>query len=149
MPEVQLFTIGFTRKPAEKFFALLRSSGAKRIVDVRLNNVSQLAGFAKRDDLKFFAREICDMDYVHVPELAPTKDILDAFKKGRGEWNMYVDLFLQLMEERKVEHSVPKQLIDQGCLLCSEDKPDHCHRSLVAEYLQRQWDEKLTIRHLV
>ncbi len=148
MSEIELFTIGFTRKPAEKFFELLRSSGAKRIVDVRLNNVSQLAGFAKRDDLRFFARELCEMDYVHVPELAPTKDILDAFKKNGGDWNVFEDLFLQLMEERQVEHSVPKDLVDRGCLLCSEDKPDQCHRRLVAEYLQRKWDGQLIIKHL-
>jgi len=148
MPEMEIFTIGFTRKPAEKFFHLLQSSGARRIVDVRLNNVSQLAGFAKRDDLKFFVRELCSMEYVHVPDLAPTKDILDAFKKNGGNWEVYVDLFLQLLEERQVERSVPKELLDRGCLLCSENKPDHCHRRLVAEYLRDKWDEKLTITHL-
>ena len=148
MPEMEIFTIGFTRKPAEKFFHLLQSSGARRIVDVRLNNVSQLAGFAKRDDLKFFVRELCSMEYVHVPDLAPTKDILDAFKKNGGNWEVYVDLFLQLLEERQVERSVPKELLDRGCLLCSENKPYHCHRRLVAEYLRDKWDEKLTITHL-
>ena len=148
MPEIELFTIGFTQKTAERFFDLLRSSGARRIIDVRLNNVSQLAGFAKRDDLKFFAREICGMDYVHIPQLAPTKDILDAFKKDGGDWDVYADSFLGLMEKRKIEHSVPKELIDRGCLLCSEHKADYCHRRLVAEYLQQKWDEELTIRHL-
>lgn len=148
MPEMQLFTIGFTQKTAQRFFELLRDSGAKRIIDVRLNNVSQLAGFAKRDDLKFFAREICGMDYVHVPELAPTKDILDAFKKEGGHWDVYKNSFLNLMSERKIENSVPKELIDRGCLLCSEDKPDHCHRRLVAEYLQKKWGNELTIKHL-
>ena len=148
MPDMEVFTIGFTKKPAERFFRLLRASGAKRIVDVRLNNVSQLAGFAKRDDLKFFLRELCNMDYVHVPELAPTKDILDAFKKHDGDWEVFVDLFLRLMEDRQVERSIPKDLIDGGCLLCSEDRPDHCHRRLVAEYLQEKWDQELSIRHL-
>ncbi len=148
MADIELFTIGFTRKPAERFFELLRSSGAKRIVDVRLNNVSQLAGFAKRDDLKFFAHEVCDIDYVHIPELAPTKDILDAFKKHGGDWNEYVHQFLQLMEERHVEDSVPIELIDRGCLLCSEDKPNHCHRLLVAQYLERKWNGDFTIKHL-
>ncbi|MDY0166864.1 MAG: DUF488 domain-containing protein [Thermoguttaceae bacterium] len=149
MSEMEVFTIGFTRKTAERFFHLLRSSGAKRIVDVRLNNVSQLAGFAKRDDLTFFAREICDMDYVHVPDLAPSKDILDAFKKNGGDWEKYAEEFLRLLEERQVEKSVPKEVIDRGCLLCSEDKPDHCHRRLVAEYLRDKWNDELTIRHLV
>ncbi len=148
MPDIELFTIGFTRKSAERFFGLLRSSGARRIVDVRLNNVSQLAGFAKREDLEFFARELCNMDYVHLPELAPNKEILDAFKKDGGAWNVFAESFLQLMNERQIERSIPKELIHQGCLLCSEDKPDHCHRRLVAEYLQEKWDESVSIRHL-
>lgn len=148
MPEIELFTIGFTRKSAERFFGLLRVSGAKRIVDVRLNNVSQLAGFAKRDDLAFFLREICDMEYLHLPELAPTKEILDAFKKHGGDWNVYQDLFLQLMEERKVENSVPKDVMDRACLLCSEDRPDQCHRKLVAEYLEGKWGTGMAVTHL-
>ena len=77
---MKVFTIGFTKKPAGRFFGLLRESGARRIVDVRLNNVSQLAGFAKRDDLAYFLAEICGMEYVHLPELAPTKEMLDDFK---------------------------------------------------------------------
>ena len=148
MPEIELFTIGFTRKPAERFFGLLRASGAKRIVDVRLNNVSQLAGFAKRDDLSFFLHEICDMEYMHIPEMAPTKEILEAFKKHGGDWNVYEELFLQLMEERRIEHSTPKNVIHRACLLCSEDRPDQCHRRLVAEYLNDKWDEDLVIKHL-
>jgi uncharacterized protein (DUF488 family) len=149
MSEIELFTIGFTKKSAGKFFNLLRSSGARRILDVRLNNVSQLAGFAKRGDLEFFAREVCDMDYVHVPELAPTKDILDAFKKNGGGWEVYSREFLRLMEERGIEESLPLEMIDRGCLLCSEDKPDNCHRLLVAEYLQRKWSGKFAIKHLI
>ncbi len=149
MPDIEVFTIGFTRKSAERFFGLLRSSSAKRIVDVRLNNVSQLAGFAKREDLEFFARQLCNMDYVHLPELAPTKEILDAFKKNGGDWDVYADSFLRLMEERRIESTIPKELIHQGCLLCSEDEPDHCHRRLVAEYFQQKWDELVSIRHLL
>ena len=148
MPDIELFTIGFTRKSAEKFFGLLRSSGARRIVDVRLNNVSQLAGFAKRDDLKFFAQEVCGLDYVHVPELAPTKEMLDAYKKQGGDWDHYAEEFLQLMEERRIEDSLPLELIDRGCLLCSEDKPDNCHRLLIAEYLERKWSGDFAITHL-
>lgn len=148
MPDIELFTIGFTSKSAQKFFNLLHSSGARRIVDVRLNNVSQLAGFAKRDDLKFFAQEICGIDYVHVPELAPTKDMLDAYKKHGGNWDEYARQFLQLMEERQIEDSIPLELIDRGCLLCSEDKPDNCHRLLVAQYLRQKWSRSFEIRHL-
>jgi uncharacterized protein (DUF488 family) len=145
---MKVFTIGFTRKTAEKFFGKLRSSGAKRIVDVRLNNVSQLAGFAKRDDLRYFARHICDMDYVHVPELAPTQAILDEYKKHKGDWAVYERKFLALMAERRIEEKMPKELIDGGCLLCSEDKPHHCHRRLVAEYLKEKWGE-VFVEHLL
>jgi len=144
---VNLFTIGFTKKNAEKFFGLLRGSGAKRLVDVRLNNVSQLAGFAKKDDLAFFVKEICRMEYVHVPELAPTQDILDDFKKNKCDWAVYEQKFLDLMRQRKIESTVPRNLVEEGCLLCSEDKPHHCHRRLVAEYLKEHWGE-VEIKHL-
>jgi uncharacterized protein (DUF488 family) len=151
MAKIQIYTIGFTQKSAKKFFELLRSSGAERIVDVRLNNVSQLAGFAKKEDLKYFAREVCDLDYVHIPELAPTKDILDAYKKQGGDWAIYADEFLRLMAERRVEDSVPKEMLDKGCLLCSEHEPDHCHRSLVVQYLQGKWNcsTNMEARHLM
>ena len=136
-----IYTIGFTKKSAEVFFTKLRNSGAKMLVDVRLNNVSQLAGFAKKDDLRFFLREICGMDYVHLPDLAPTKDILDEYRGNKGDWIVYEDKFLSLMEKRHIEKSIPRSIVDDGCLLCSEDKPHHCHRRLVAEYLQRHWGE--------
>lgn len=146
---MNLFTIGFTKKPADKFFNLLRTAGVKRIVDVRLNNVSQLAGFAKKDDLKFFAKEICGIDYVHVPELAPTQELLDAYKKQGGDWSVYEAEFLRLMERRQIEKSVSKEIIDEGCLLCSEDKPHYCHRRLVAEYLAQHWNDSVVVKHLV
>lgn len=149
MTEIKLYTIGFTHKPAERFFELLGTSGAERIIDVRLNNTSQLAGFAKRDDLQYFARALCGMDYVHVPELAPTKEMLDAFKKHGGNWETYRGLFLRLLEERQVELTIPEELIDRGCLLCSEHKPDLCHRLLIAEYFRDRWDGGVDVRHLV
>ena len=144
---MNVYTIGFTKKSAQAFFGLLEDSGARRVVDVRLNNVSQLAGFAKRDDLAYFLKEICDMDYVHLPQLAPTKDLLDAYKRGRIDWASYERSFLELMAERAVEDSVPQELIDGGCLLCSEDKAHHCHRRLVAEYLEQCWGS-FDVRHL-
>lgn len=140
-------TIGFTQKPASKFFNLLRSSGARRVVDVRLNNSSQLAGFAKRNDLAFFLHEVCDMEYVHLPILAPTKDMLDEYRKGGGDWDRYEDRFLSLMQERAAEKEVPKEVIDGGCLLCSEAEPHRCHRRLVLEYLREHWGD-LEIGHL-
>lgn len=121
-------------------------AGAKRLVDVRLNNVSQLSGFAKRDDLRYFAKEICGIEYQHIPELAPTKDILDRFKKNGGDWSEYEHKFLKLMQERRIEN-VDRELLDDGCLLCSEDKPHHCHRRLVAEYLKQHWGD-VDIVHL-
>ena len=144
---MKLFTIGFTKKPARRFFELLGSSGAKRVVDVRLNNVSQLAGFAKRDDLAYFLKEICRMDYVHLPTLAPTKQMLDRYKKKRGDWATYERDFLELMKERRIEGTVPREMIADGCLLCSEDRSDHCHRRLVAEYLKHHWGD-VEVAHL-
>ncbi len=139
MSDIRIFTIGFTNKSAQKFFSTLRSANVKRVVDVRLNNTSQLAGFSKRDDLAYFLREMGGIDYIHVPELAPTQQLLDAYKKCKGSWAAYEQDFLSLMEARKIESSVARSLVEDGCLLCSEDKAHHCHRRLVAEYLARRW----------
>ncbi len=136
---IKLFTIGFTQKSAEQFFTLLTQAGVRRVVDVRLNNSGQLAGFSKKDDLVFFLRELGGIEYVHVPDLAPTKDILDAYKKHKGSWPVYEQEFLSLMEKRRIDESVAKDVMNQGCLLCSEHKPHHCHRRLVAEYLASRW----------
>jgi uncharacterized protein (DUF488 family) len=136
---MRIFTIGFTKKPAEDFFCRLCRSGARCIVDVRLNNVSQLAGFAKRDDLAYFLREICGMDYVHRTDLAPTQELLDGYRKGKGGWVAYERQFLDLMKGREIEKHIPQEIIAEGCLLCSEDKPHYCHRRLVAEYLRERW----------
>src|SRR3990172_12666306 len=144
---MKIFTIGFTRKSAEQFFKRLKQPGLERIVDARLNNVSQLAGFTKKDDLRFFLREICHIDYVHLPELAPTKDILDAYRKNGGDWQTYERRFLALMVKRRVEETIDKKLIAGGCLLCSETTPEHCHRRLVAEYLHEKWGD-VDIQHL-
>lgn len=138
---MKLFTIGFTKKTARDFFGLLQKEGVKRIVDVRLNNVSQLAGFAKKNDLAYFLEKICNVEYVHTPELAPTKEMLDDYKKRGGDWETYEEKFLSLMKERKVENTLPKQIVSEGCLLCSEHKPHHCHRRLVAEYLKSHWGD--------
>ena len=143
----KVYTIGFTKKSASEFFGLLKESGAKRVVDVRLNNVSQLAGFAKRDDLAYFLRRICRMDYVHRPDLAPTKEMLDAYRNEHRDWATYEREFLALMDERRVAKRGIKRIISNACLLCSEDVPDNCHRRLVAEYLQRHWGD-VEITHL-
>jgi len=142
---MKIFTIGFTKKSAETFFARLQKAGVRRLVDVRLNNVSQLAGFTKRDDLKYFTRVICGIDYVHIPELAPSSDILNAYRKQKnGDWSLYEQQFLDLMRSRHIEETVSRDLLDGGCLLCSEHEPDRCHRRLAAEYfLERLGDIEL------
>jgi uncharacterized protein (DUF488 family) len=138
---MRLFTVGFTKKSAEEFFGRLERSGASRLVDVRLNNVSQLAGFTKKDDLRFFTEAICGIPYVHLPVLAPTQAMLDAYKKAKSGWEAYERQFLGLMADRQVEHAVSREDLVGACLLCSEDRPDHCHRRLVAEYLMRHWGD--------
>jgi uncharacterized protein (DUF488 family) len=142
---MKLFTIGVTKTTAEHFFDRIKGSGAKCIIDVRLHNVSHLAGFAKRDDLRYFARAICGIDYRHVVSLAPTQAILDKIKNG-GDWLEYESSFLDLMEARQVEN-MNRTTLEGGCLLCVEDKPDYCHRRLVAEYLKRHWTN-IAINHL-
>ncbi|MES2526565.1 MAG: DUF488 domain-containing protein [Bdellovibrionota bacterium] len=130
-----MFTIGFTKKTAEVFFTKLMEAGVKRLIDTRLNNVSQLAGFAKRDDLQFFLKTVGGIEYIHELAFAPTQEMLDDFKNGHGDWKIYEKQFLKLMKQRKIEDLYPKEFYEDACLLCSEDKPHHCHRRLVAEYL--------------
>ncbi len=117
-------------------------------MDVRLNNVSQLAGFAKKNDLKYFLKEICNLDYAHIQDLAPTKEILDPYKKGNVSWEVYENNFLNLMAKRNIER-IDKKLLENSCLLCSEHKPHHCHRRLVIEYLNEHWDTDFEVKHLI
>ena len=139
---MEIFTIGFTKTPAAEFFGKLRRAGIRRLIDVRLNNTSQLASYAKRDDLQYFLSALCDAQYVHEPLLAPTKEILDAFKKERGSWDVYQQQFLQLLAERDVEHKIGRDLFSvPTVLLCSEKTAEHCHRRLVLEYLQARWGD--------
>jgi uncharacterized protein (DUF488 family) len=145
---MSVYTIGFTQKNAERFFTLLRNSNAKCLVDVRLNNVSQLAGFAKRDDLKFFLRELCGADYLHAPLLAPEEAALKAYKNKEMVWSEYESRFLDLMERRSIETRFAPQDLEGACLLCSEHQPHQCHRRLVAEYLNAHWGGNLEVRHL-
>jgi uncharacterized protein (DUF488 family) len=144
---INLFTIGFTKKSAKQFFETLNKAGVRRIIDTRLNNVSQLAGFTKQPDLEYFLRQIGNIEYVHFLDLAPTKDILDAYKKKGVDWETYEKQFLQLITERKIEQQISPDLLDGGCLLCSEPTPHHCHRRLVAEYLSHKLGT-IKIHHL-
>jgi uncharacterized protein (DUF488 family) len=117
------------------------------LVDVRLNNTSQLASFAKRDDLVFFLSELCGAEYVHEPTLAPTQQMLDAYKKQKGDWAEYEREFLALMASRQIEHQLDPDDFTRrrSVLLCSEDTPDHCHRRLVVEYLQTKWPNVVAV----
>jgi uncharacterized protein (DUF488 family) len=143
---MQLFTIGFTKTSAENFFTRLKRAGVRRLLDVRLNNVSQLAGFAKKDDLAYFADALCGAEYKPMPKLAPTREMLDAYRKKNITWAEYEDMFRKLIKDREIERLNP-DVFDGGCLLCSEDKPHHCHRRIVAEYLQSKWTD-VDIVHL-
>jgi uncharacterized protein (DUF488 family) len=145
---MEIYSIGFTQKSASQFFGTLKAHGIERLLDVRLNNTSQLAGFAKQADLAYFLREICSASYEHEPLLAPTQDILDAFKKNKGSWELYEREFLALMRARKIETRIDKESFTQKTvLLCSEPTAEHCHRRLVLEYLAEQW-EGVEIHHL-
>ena len=136
MSDMRLYTIGFTKKSAEHFFAALKQAGVRRVIDVRLHNVSQLAGFAKRGDLPYFLREICAIDYDHRPDLAPTADLLAAFRRKSIGWNVYEREFGALLRARSVEKGLSRHVLDNACLLCSEPDAAHCHRRIVAEYLR-------------
>ena len=149
---MRLLTIGFTRKSAETFFETLRGAGAARVLDVRLHNTSQLAGFAKRDDLAYLLRATHGIGYVHLTDLAPTAEMLDTYKKHKGKkhegaWEAYEAAYRGLLRERRVEETLDRSLFDGGCLLCSEPTPHHCHRRVAAEYLAAAWGD-VTVTHL-
>jgi uncharacterized protein (DUF488 family) len=145
--ETVIFTIGFAKKSAHEFFTKLKQAGVRTVIDIRLNNVSQLAGFTKEQDLPYFLREIAGIQYAHKPELAPTKDILDAYKKKEIDWSEYKKRFRLLLMERHIENVITPQFVDKACFLCSEPKPDKCHRRLTAEYLRELWGD-VKIVHL-
>jgi len=130
-----LYTIGYQRKPLATFIGQLREAGVDAVIDVRLRNTSHLAGYTKRDDLAFLLREGFGIAYEHHPDLAPTPDILDAYRDYQ-DWAAYESRFLPLLEERSAEE-VGREILARyrtPCLLCAEPTPEHCHRRLVAEY---------------
>ncbi|MGD0857680.1 MAG: DUF488 domain-containing protein [Terracidiphilus sp.] len=145
---MEIYSIGFTQKSASQFFGTLKAHGIARLLDVRLNNTSQLAAFAKQTDLAYFLREICGAAYEHEPLLAPTQEMLDAYKKHKGGWEAYEDAFLALLRSRNIESVLDKEsFARRTVLLCSEPTAEHCHRRLVLEYLQKRW-EGVEIHHL-
>lgn len=146
---LNLYTIGYTEKSAEYFFTKLKNTTAKKIIDVRLNNVSQLAGFTKKNDLAFFLKTILNWEYLYCPKLAPTKDILDDYKHKKITWKDYEARYLELLRRRRIERVVTKEILADSVLLCSEKSPEFCHRRLAAEYLNEKFDNFFSIIHLI
>lgn len=144
---MELYTIGFAGKSAETFFTSLMKTGVKKVIDIRLSNVSQLAGFTKKNDLKYFLMVIANIEYEYLPQLAATKELMDGYRHGKIPWEEYEVTYLALLEERQVLKTLKPEDFDKGCLLCSEEKPDHCHRRLAAEWLQRK-REGVKVKHI-
>lgn len=142
-----LYTIGFTGKSAEKFFSLLEKNDVVKLVDTRISNASQLAGFAKAADLEFFARRIGNIGYFHELSFAPTKELLDRYRRKAMSWDEYATAYVNLLDMRQIAKNVNIGQLHQHCLLCSEHSPEHCHRRLLAEYLRSQRPD-LQIIHL-
>ena len=139
---MEICTIGFTKHTAEGFFGALRDEGVARLIDVRLNNVSQLSGFAKRDDLRYFLEHLCEADYIHEPELAPTAELLKSYRDQEIDWQEYELRFFDLIENRRIEEKLSPDFFEpRSVLLCSENTADHCHRRLVVEYLSQHWGD--------
>ncbi|KYO65525.1 DUF488 family protein [Thermovenabulum gondwanense] len=149
---MKIFTIGFTKKSAEEFFELLGENGVKLLLDIRLRNNSQLAGFAKGEDLRYFIEKILGIEYIHDIRFAPTDELMDSYKDKKISWDEFKKRFFDLMDERNIEEVLKKEYlnkIDGICLLCSEEKAKGCHRSLVAEYIkEKMGQEDIEIIHL-
>lgn len=143
-----VFSIGFTGKSAQEFFSLLKNSQTRRLIDVRLNNSSQLAGFSKKGDLRFFIKEICDIEYIELRELTPEPGPLKDYKNKVIDWSHYESMYKELLARRSVETRIDRKMLNMACLLCSEHKPHYCHRKLALEYLNGHWENTLKIVHL-
>ena len=146
---ITLYTIGFTKKNAQKFFELLKNAGVRKLVDIRINNASQLAGFAKGTDLKFFMKAICNAEYEHITELAPTKELLKNYQDKVIDWNGYTVVFKKILQDRHIAERFNVENFDNCCFLCTEDTPEQCHRRLVAEFFKaKNPDKDIRIVHL-
>jgi len=145
---ITFYTIGFTKKSAEHFFNLLRDNHVMQIVDVRISNSSQLAGFAKGKDLEFFLKEICHIPYKHVIDFAPTKELLDKWHKQEVSWIEYETIYTSILKERDILRKHGIKQFDGSCFLCSEETPENCHRRLLVEYMKKHSTEDVRIVHL-
>lgn len=150
---MKIFTIGFTKKTAEEFFNLLTRNNVKVIIDTRLNNVSQLSGYAKGIDLKYFLKKLCDIDYIHEVQMAPSDEILKAYRNKEITWNEYETRYLNLLHTRNIKELINEKYLDRldhSCVLCSEDLPDKCHRRLLVDYIKEEFPEQnISIEHLI
>lgn len=144
---IKIFTIGFTGKPASRFFDLLENNGVTKIVDTRISNSSQLAGFAKGSDLQYFAKRISNVSYEHDLDLAPTKELLDSYRGKKITWGEYTVRYLDLIQSRHITDYIKIEDYNNACLLCSEHTADKCHRRLLAEFLQSHYPD-VEIVHL-
>ena len=148
MGQLRVATIGFTKSTAARFFGRLHAAGVKRVLDVRLNNTSQLAGFAKSADLVFFLDRLHGIDYRAEPLLAPTAELLRSYRKQKTGWDAFADGFGALMAERAVQDRIDPEALDGACLLCSEPTAHRCHRRLVCDYLNEKWNGSVQVEHL-
>jgi len=144
---IKVFTIGYGGKNAHQFFTILKQAGIRKVVDIRLYNTSQLAGFTKKQDIEYFLQTIIGAEYIHLPIMAPTKQLLNSYKKGLINWQEYETQFNAIIAQRQVQKHLVPQDMDMGCFLCSEAKANNCHRRLVAEYLAKVW-QNVSIDHL-
>ncbi|MHC4076706.1 MAG: DUF488 domain-containing protein [Planctomycetota bacterium] len=144
---IKIFTVGYAGKNARQFFTILKQAGIRKVIDVRLYNTSQLAGFSKRQDIEYFLQTIVGAEYIHLPIMAPTKQLLNDYKKGLINWQQYETQFKGVITQRQIEKHLIPQDMDMTCFLCSEAKADNCHRRLVAEYLAEIW-QNASIHHL-
>jgi uncharacterized protein (DUF488 family) len=145
-----LYTIGFTKKSAEEFFTLLRENDVRMLLDIRLNNTNQLAGFTKQQDLAYFTRELLGIPYVHDPRFAPQAETISTYRKGKGAFGPFREEFMKTMEERRIREVIRADYsdrLDRCCLLCSEKDADSCHRKIVAELMQEVYPD-LEVIHL-
>jgi uncharacterized protein (DUF488 family) len=146
---ITLYTIGFTKKTAQQFFELLKKNNVKTLVDIRINNSSQLAGFAKGCDLSYFTKEICDINYIHIVDFAPTKELLSDYQNKKIDWTEYQKIYRELIENRKIASKYSAKDFDNACFLCSEDSPEQCHRGLLTEYYKEISTEEIKIVHIM
>ncbi len=137
---MDVFTIGLTKKTAQEFFEALTNAGIKTLIDIRLNNKSQLAGFSKQADLEYFLGAICSIRYIHEPLLTPTEEMLKAYRSKVIGWEEFGRQYKDLLRTRDVSDHLDQSVFKTNAvLLCSDLEADHCHRRWSAEYLRDSW----------